>query len=214
MDAGYQERIISLLKEHEVTNHELAEAVGKGKATIGRYLTKGATRTYPSIEDLTLIADYFKVQAHWLCFGIGDKHTQAQTLTNAVEAGAAIVKVYNRSQVTPLLLGEDAVFIGSIPVPPEHNNCFGVVYPATGSISYKWDCIALVEQGESWLNDDLVLARLPGNPTPDFFTLVKIGTVIHVWYGDDTTKNAIHQVLDNEIEIIGVVRWGTWSTRI
>ena len=213
MNTGYQERITQLLKEHGVTNHELAEAIGKGKATIGRYLTKGATRTYPSIEDLALIAQYFKVQPHWLCFGIGDKHTHAQTLTNAVNVGASTVSVYTRTEVPRLLSGEQADSVGSIPVPSKHNNCFGVLYPVSGALSYKWDCVALVEQGQEWVNDDIVLARLPGNDYPEFFTLVKIGAVIHVWYGDDTSKNAIHQVMDDEIDVIGVVRWGTWSKR-
>ncbi|MDA0107589.1 helix-turn-helix transcriptional regulator [Vibrio sp. La 4.2.2] len=214
MTDGYQERISTLLKEKNITNNELAEAIGKGKATIGRYLTKGPTRTYPSIEDLSLIADYFKVQAHWLCFGVGDKHTDAEDITHAANQSAITVAVYNRTEVNALLSGDMPPSIGSIPVPPEYKECFGVMYPVTGSVSYKWDCIALVNPNKPWVNDDIVLARLPGNPYPDFFTLVKVGTIIHVWYGDDTTKNAIHQVSDNDIDVLGVVRWGTWEKRI
>ncbi|MBY6198067.1 helix-turn-helix domain-containing protein [Vibrio hangzhouensis] len=214
MNDGYQERITALIKEHNVTNHDLAEAIGKGKATIGRYLTKGATRTYPSIEDLCRIADYFNVQAHWLCFGVGDKHADASEITEAANTGAATVPVYNRGEVNALLKGESVTAVGSIPVSPEHKHCFGVLYPVGGTINYKWDCVALVNREVNWVNDDIVLARLPGNPSPDFFTLVKVGSVIHVWYGDDTSKNAIHQVNDDEIDVIGVVRWGTWEKRI
>ncbi|GAL29879.1 MULTISPECIES: helix-turn-helix domain-containing protein [Vibrio] len=214
MDYGYQERIVSLLKENKITNNELAEAIGKGKATIGRYLTKGPTRTYPSIEDLALIADYFNVQAHWLCFGVGDKYTEANEITKAASTSAATVSYYSRTEVTKLLETGEAESKGTIPVPPEYKDCFGVLYPVGGTVSYKWDCVALVNRNQEWINDDIVLARLPGNPHPDFFTLVKVGTTIHVWYGDDTTKNAIHQVNDDEIEILGVVRWGTWEKRI
>lgn len=214
MDYGYQERIVALLKANKITNHELAEAIGKGKATIGRYLTKGPTRTYPSIEDLSLIASYFNVQPHWLCFGVGDQYTEPNDLTMAANNSAISVSVYSRTEVDKLLKTGNANSKGSIPVPPEYKDCFGVVYPVGGSVSYKWDCVALVNRDIDWINDDIVLARLPGNPHPDFFTLVKIGTTIHVWYGDDTSKNAIHQVQSDEIEVIGVVRWGTWEKRI
>ncbi|MGR5499953.1 helix-turn-helix domain-containing protein [Vibrio sp. DNB22_10_4] len=214
MDYGYQERIVALLKANKITNHELAEAIGKGKATIGRYLTKGPTRTYPSIEDLSLIASYFNVQPHWLCFGVGNQNTDPSELNMAASSSATMLSVYSRAEVSELLETGTAASKGSIPVPPEYKNCFAVLYPVGGGVSYKWDCVALVNRELEWINDDIVLARLPGNPHPDFFTLVKVGTTIHVWYGDDTSKNAIHQVQDDEIEILGVVRWGTWEKRI
>lgn len=174
MNDGYQERISALLREKSITNNELAEAIGKGKATIGRYLTKGPTRTYPSIEDLSLIADYFNVQAHWLCFGVGDKHTDAEDITYAAaNQSATTVSVYNRTEVNALLNGESPSSVGAIPVPPEYHSCFGVIYPVTSSVSYKWDCIALVNPHKEWVNDDIVLARLPGNPYPDFLPWLK-----------------------------------------
>jgi transcriptional regulator with XRE-family HTH domain len=213
MEEGYQERIALLLKNNQCTTSELAKAIGKGKATIGRYLSKGSNRTYPTIEDLVKIADFFKVQPHWLCFGIGNQTTPAAQLNQASNSDASLVNVYKRNDVTDLIETGIASSDVTVPVPNEFSDCFGVFYPLSSTVSYKWDCIAIVNSQVSWNNDDIVLARLPGNPTPDFFTLVKVGSTIHVWYGDDTSKNAIEQVEDGNIDVIGVVSWGTWKKR-
>ncbi|MCJ2377088.1 helix-turn-helix domain-containing protein [Vibrio sp. ZSDZ34] len=213
MDEGYQERITFLLKSTQCTTGELAHAIGKGKATISRYLSKGNNRTYPTIEDLVKIAAFFDVQPHWLCFGIGDQATPAEALNQATKNDASLIKVYRRNDVPDLIESGTATSHVKVPVPCEYSDCFGVFYPISSTVTYKWDCIAIVNRKESWNNDDIVLARLPGNPIPDFFTLVKVGTTIHVWYGDDTSKNAIEHVDDDNIEIIGVVSWGTWKKR-
>ncbi|WP_086775777.1 helix-turn-helix domain-containing protein [Vibrio coralliirubri] len=213
MTENYQDRIVALLRELGETNASLAKGVGRGKATIGRYLSKSENRTHPSIDELTDIAVYLGVQPHWLCFGVGDKYTEKQIVNNMVAAGAATVNIYNRADIAELLSTGSTRIIGTMPVPKEHSDCFGVVYPVQGTISHSWDCAALIVRNREWANDDLVLARIGNNPTPDFFTLVRIADTVHVWYGDDTSKNAMHTITESEIDVLGVACWGVWSKR-
>lgn len=213
MRENYQDRITALLKEKGETNASLAIGIGKGKATVGRYLSKSNNRTYPSVEEITDIANFLGVQPHWLAFGIGDKYTDEDTVNKMVTSEAVTVNVYSRADVAQFLETGEAPVVTKMPVHKKHSNYFGVVYPAQGNISHTWDCAALIIAGQNWANDDLVLARIGGNPTPDFFTLVKVADTVHVWYGDDTTKNPLHSVTEDQIEVLGVACWGTWSKR-
>ncbi|GAB2645386.1 helix-turn-helix domain-containing protein [Vibrio panuliri] len=213
MQENYQDRIIALLKEKGETNASLAIGIHKGKATVGRYLSKSSNRTYPSIEEISEIAAYLGVQPHWLAFGIGDKYTDDATINKMSTSGAVTVNVYSRADVAKFIETGEAPIVTQMPVHKEFGDCFGVVYPAQGSISHTWDCAALILQDKNWVNDDIVLARIGNNPTPDFFTLVKVSDTIHVWYGEDTTKNPIHSITEDEIEVLGIVCWGTWAKR-
>ncbi|MGF1720714.1 helix-turn-helix domain-containing protein [Vibrio kyushuensis] len=213
MQENYQDRIISLLKERGENNASLATGIGKGKATIGRYLSSSDNRTYPSLEELEDIAKYLGVEAHWLCFGIGDKHTSLETINSLSSSDAVTVNIYRRSDLNTFFDTGEAPVFGTMPVHKKYENCFAVVYHVQGPIAKQWDCAALIARDREWVNDDIVLARIGNNPTPDFFTLVKVSDSIHVWYGEDTTQSPLHTITEDEIDIIGVAYWGTWSRR-
>ncbi|MDC5705144.1 helix-turn-helix domain-containing protein [Vibrio europaeus] len=213
MQDNYQDRIIALLKERGENNASLAQGIGKGKATIGRYLSKSSNRTYPSLEELSDIARFLDVEPHWLCFGIGDKSTDKETINLLSDSEAATVNIYKRTDVQQQLTTGDATAIDTMPVAKEYADCFGVVYPVAGAVSRTWSCYALITKDKQWANDDIVLARIGNNPTPDFFTLVKIADKVHVWYGEDTERNPINTIDEGEIEVIGIVRWGVWARR-
>ncbi|EEX93770.1 transcriptional regulator [Vibrio orientalis CIP 102891 = ATCC 33934] len=213
MQENYQDRIILVMKERGESNASLAEGIGKGKATIGRYLAKGANRTHPSVEELEDIAAYLNVEPHWLISGIGDRHTKKEAVNKMVEGGAATVNIYHRSDVNSYLEGNSVNIVGTMPVAKEHADCFAVVYPVTGIVSITWDCAALIMNCKQWQNDDIVLARIGSNPAPDFYTLVRIADKVHVWRGEDTTKNAVSVCDESDIDLIGVTRWGIWNKR-
>ncbi|MDG3086496.1 helix-turn-helix transcriptional regulator [Vibrio hannami] len=213
MQENYQDRIVALLKERGETNASLANGIGRGKATVGRYLSRSDNRTYPSVEEISDIARYLGVQPHWLAFGIGDKYTDEDTVNKMVTSEAVTVNVYSRADIARFLETGEAPVVTKMPVHKEHSGHFGVVYPAQGNISHTWDCAALIDTSANWVNDDLVLARIGDNPVPDFFTLVKVADTVHVWYGDDTSRNPIHSLPESEIEVLGIACWGTWAKR-
>ncbi|MEZ9396742.1 helix-turn-helix domain-containing protein [Vibrio splendidus] len=213
MQENYQDRIASLMKERGENNATLAKGIGKGKATIGRYLSRAENRTYPSLEELEDIAKYLEVEAHWLCFGIGEKHTDIETINSLSDSDATTVNVYRRGDVTEFLETGSAPVFDVMPVKKEHANCFAVIYPVLGHIGKSWECAALIARDRQWVNDDIVLARIGTNPIPEFFTLVKVADTINVWYGDDTSKNPIQAITEDDIDVIGVAYWGTWSKR-
>lgn len=209
----YKVRIAGLMKEKGLNLTDLAEAIGRGKATLSRYLSSGANQTAPGLDEFERMAKVFGVQAHWLAYGVGDRNTPADTLAKLVEGGACLVNVYTRSNVLDYLAGEFVETSLQMPVPVELSNCFGVVYPVVGNLSKVWDCVALIDTARTWVNNDLVLAQLGQDSVPEFFTLVRILDEVHVWYGDDTSKEPAIKTKEGNIKIIGVVSWGTWQQR-
>ncbi|GAB2643668.1 helix-turn-helix domain-containing protein [Vibrio panuliri] len=213
MEDNYQDRILMVMKERRESYGSLAKGVNRGKATISRYLAKDHTRTYPSVCDLELIAKYLDVEPHWLICGVGDRHTCRQTINDSIGAGAATVNVYSRADINALMSGHDVNPVEHMAVPTQYAGQFGVMYPLQGPLASIWDCAALISKNEQWQNDDLVFARIGVNAPFDFYTLVMVADKVHVWRGDDTTKNATTVCDVNNLEVLGVAKWGVWKKR-
>lgn len=212
-DQNYQERIMMVMREKHLTKQSLAELSGKGKATISRYLSNGDNRTTPNLDDMESLAKALGVSAHWLCFGIGERTGSAEQLNKMSDVGGARIKVYSRAEAGHYIAGEEAKEIDEILVDSQYAQCFGVEYPVHQSHGSRWDCYAVVESGQYWYNEDMVLARLGSSPTPDFYTLIRAADRIIVYYQEDTARDPIHQGKEEDLDIIGVVRWGTWKRR-
>ncbi|WP_181137479.1 helix-turn-helix domain-containing protein [Vibrio jasicida] len=210
---NYQDRIMMVMREQGLTKQGLAELTGRGKATISRYLASGDTQTIPNIDDLKGIAQALDVSAHWLCFGVGERTDTVEQINQMSEVRGGRIKVYTRAEAGNLIAGGEARAINEILVDSEFANCFAVDYPVHGIVGTRWDCYAVVQAGIPWYNEDMVLARLGNNPTPDFYTLLRTTDKVIVYYQEDTQREPIHQGYEEDLDIIGVVRWGTWKRR-
>lgn len=215
MSEGYKQRAKQLMEEKNLTMEAVAIGTGRGKATISRWLSdRDGFKTSPTLDDLQNIADFLKVPRHWLVFGIGDKHLSIDDINKRASVLAVGIHAYSRIDAGKFLNGEDVQPYETVIVPAQYKDCFAVSYPVSGAIAGLWDCLAIVDRSVKWSNDDLVLAKLKDDATPDFFTLVSIGSEIHMWYGDDKTQRSIARVTEDDLEVIGVVTWGEWHRRV
>ena len=210
---SYQDRIMMVMREQNLTKQSLAERAGRGKATISRYLSTGENKTTPNVDDLKGLAKALNVSPHWLAFGVGERNDSVEQINRMSEVRGARIKVYSRAEAGNHIAGVEARALDEILVDSEYAECFGVEYPVHQSHGARWDCYAVVESGQHWYNEDMVLARLGNNPTPDFYTLIRAADRVIVYYQEDTAKEPIHQGKETDLDIIGVVKWGTWKRR-
>ena len=64
---GFGERLRRLRKEHDITQGQLAEVIGVVPSAVGKY--ERIPQSYPSVEALIKIADYFNVSTDYLLMG-------------------------------------------------------------------------------------------------------------------------------------------------
>lgn len=65
---GFGERLRRLRKEHDITQGQLAEDIGVVPSAVGKY--ERIPQSYPSVEALIKIADYFNVSTDYLLRGV------------------------------------------------------------------------------------------------------------------------------------------------
>lgn len=65
---GFGERLRRLRKEHDITQGQLAEVIGVVPSAVGKY--ERIPQSYPSVEALIKIADYFNVSTDYLLRGV------------------------------------------------------------------------------------------------------------------------------------------------
>lgn len=65
---GFGERLRRLRKEHDITQGQLAEVIGVVPSAVGKY--ERISQSYPSVEALIKIADYFNVSTDYLLRGV------------------------------------------------------------------------------------------------------------------------------------------------
>lgn len=65
---GFGERLRRLRKEHDITQGQLAEVIGVVPSAVGKY--ERIPQSYPSVEALMKIADYFDVSIDYLLRGV------------------------------------------------------------------------------------------------------------------------------------------------
>jgi transcriptional regulator with XRE-family HTH domain len=65
---GFGERLKRLRKERDITQGQLAEVIGVVPSAVGKY--ERIPQSYPSVEALIKIADYFNVSTDYLLRGV------------------------------------------------------------------------------------------------------------------------------------------------
>lgn len=65
---GFGERLRRLRKERDITQGQLAEVIGVVPSAVGKY--ERIPQSYPSVEALIKIADYFNVSIDYLLKGV------------------------------------------------------------------------------------------------------------------------------------------------
>lgn len=65
---GFGERLRRLRKDHDITQGQLAEVIGVVPSAVGKY--ERIPQSYPSVEALIKIADYFNVSIDYLLKGV------------------------------------------------------------------------------------------------------------------------------------------------
>lgn len=65
---GFGERLRRLRKERDITQGQLAEVIGVVPSAVGKY--ERIPQSYPSVEALMKIADYFDVSVDYLLRGV------------------------------------------------------------------------------------------------------------------------------------------------
>ena len=65
---GFGERLRRLRKEHDITQGQLAEVIGVVPSAVGKH--ERIPQSYPSVEALIKIADYFNVSTDYLLRGV------------------------------------------------------------------------------------------------------------------------------------------------
>lgn len=65
---GFGERLRRLRKERDITQGQLAEVIGVVPSAVGKY--ERIPQSYPSVEALVKIADYFDVSIDYLLRGV------------------------------------------------------------------------------------------------------------------------------------------------
>lgn len=65
---GFGERLRRLRKERDITQGQLAEVIGVVPSAVGKY--ERIPQSYPSVEALMKIADYFDVSTDYLLRGV------------------------------------------------------------------------------------------------------------------------------------------------
>jgi transcriptional regulator with XRE-family HTH domain len=74
-DQGIGQRLSDLISDNNISNYQLARAIGKNDSTISRIVNKNSK---PHKDTLDLICDYFDVNEKWFLTGKGSKHTDQQ----------------------------------------------------------------------------------------------------------------------------------------
>lgn len=75
---GFGERLKKLRKDHDITQGQLAEVIGVVPSAVGKY--ERLPKSYPSVEALIKIADYFNVSLDYLLRGIRPPQTVENNL--------------------------------------------------------------------------------------------------------------------------------------
>lgn len=65
---GFGDRLRRLRKDHDITQGQLAEVIGVVPSAVGKY--ERIPQSYPSVEALIKIADYFNVSIDYLLKGV------------------------------------------------------------------------------------------------------------------------------------------------
>ena len=83
---GFGERLRRLRKERDITQGQLAEVIGVVPSAVGKY--ERIPQSYPSVEALMKIADYFDVSIDYLLRGVqaapsGENNLNGQMLNSS-----------------------------------------------------------------------------------------------------------------------------------
>lgn len=104
---GFGERLRRLRKDRDITQGQLAEVIGVVPSAIGKY--ERIANSYPSVEALIKIADYFDVSTDYLLKGTvieaNKENTISGSLSNSpviqANRGGVIINGDSRDVLTP-----------------------------------------------------------------------------------------------------------------
>lgn len=104
---GFGERLRRLRKDRDITQGQLAEVIGVVPSAIGKY--ERITNSYPSVEALIKIADYFDVSTDYLLKGtvveVNRENTISGSLSNSpviqANRGGVVINGESHEVLTP-----------------------------------------------------------------------------------------------------------------
>ena len=101
---GFGERLKRLRKDCDITQGQLAEAIGVVPSAVGKY--ERIESSYPSVEALIKIADYFNVSIDYLLRGVKTVPAVENNITGHLQNSPFIQAnnggvVYAESSVSP-----------------------------------------------------------------------------------------------------------------
>ena len=104
---GFGERLRRLRKDRDITQGQLAEVIGVVPSAIGKY--ERIANSYPSVEALIKIADYFDVSTDYLLKGTvveaNKENTISGSLSNSpviqANRGGVVINGGSRGDLTP-----------------------------------------------------------------------------------------------------------------
>lgn len=104
---GFGERLRRLRKDRDITQGQLAEVIGVVPSAIGKY--ERIANSYPSVEALIKIADYFDVSTDYLLKGttveVNNENTISGSLSNSpviqANRGGVVINGGSRGDLTP-----------------------------------------------------------------------------------------------------------------
>lgn len=104
---GFGERLRRLRKDRDITQGQLAEVIGVVPSAIGKY--ERIANSYPSVEALIKIADYFDVSTDYLLKGttveVNNENTISGSLSNSpviqANRGGVVINGDSHDVLTP-----------------------------------------------------------------------------------------------------------------